>query len=689
MQILVFDTETSLHNKGETKVGSFTADPWHPENWIVWLGMRFLRDDLSTRKATQTFRFQTRELVAIPAPRVADGLLLVGHNIKFDLEYLAGPGHQYNREWRALINNPKVLLWDTMQAEFRMRGQSVINPSLDYCCEQRNLPLKDNRMKEYWNAGVSTEDIPDCEVEPYLIGDVDNTTEVFRSQVAWAVEHGVMPLMRMEMDAIAATCVMEINGMAFDKQGAMEALESELQPELDALYSEVAGAFAERLEVPVEAINPNSNPFLNAFLYGGEWSYRLQELMYTPEGEAVLFKSGKKKGEHKKRWNDYEKVLPRLVPAKCKLTGVDEETLGKLKPSLDEDTSSLLDKLLKLREVSKEAKTYYRGYSSLTWPDGLIHGNLNHSITATARLSSSSPNLQNAAHGRIRKYFGSRYEGGHLLEVDLSQIEVVVQAFLSQDAQLIADIEAGTDFHSKRAAAAAGVEYETVLAAYKAEDPYWTAKRKGAKQFSFQRAYGAGAPTISASTGMSIKDVEQLILAEETMYPGVVQYQNDCIKAVTQSTAMRDGVTCGSLSTATGSEYRFQREQRKGEWTYKPTTIKNYPVQGFAGDIIKLILGGIRKFLWNYNRQYRESLTHGEVLVIMTVHDSVIFDVPAWVALKELTKLLIALFISVRSMLLKRFGIDFNVPVKADAEAGRNWYKYHAEKNPHGMRGVH
>jgi DNA polymerase I-like protein with 3'-5' exonuclease and polymerase domains len=674
VKILVFDAETSLHNVGETAVGKFKADPYHPDNWIVWLGMKWLRDDLTTRKATKLYRFEDKNSVAIPAPRVTDeGLLLVGHNVKFDIQYLCGPNNALAAQWRAIMDDPRVKLWDTQVAEFRLRGQSVISPSMDWCCEQRGWETKPGRLKEYWENGVSTEDIPDSEVEPYLTHDIDTTSKLFVYQVHWALERGLMPLMRLEMDAVATTTVMEINGMAFDKAGAVAVLDEELQPVIDALLDEIRKPLAEEIGAPEDVINPGSNPFLNAYFYGGTWKYKVQEFMYEDDGTPILFKSGKKKGQHRKRWTEYEVELPRRVPAKCKLTSVDDETLVKLKPQLADKDKPFIEQLRKLRRLTKEAKTYFRGYSALTYPDGLIHGNLNHAIVATARLSASAPNLQNAAHGRIRQHFLSRYEGGHLLEVDLSQIEVVVQAFLSQDEHLISDIVAGVDFHSKRAAAAAGVEYDVVREAYLAEDEYWTKKRKNAKQFSFQRAYGAGAPAIAVSTGMDLGDVEELIRAEEAMYPGVVDYQNDCIKAVNRSTAERDGIVCGSLTTQFGSEYRFQREKYRGELGYKPTTVKNYPVQGMAGDIIKLILGSLRKFLYDYNA---EALAGSEpVLMIMTVHDSVIFDVPSWVDMKDLATKLIALFVGVRDTIKQRFGFEFNVPIKADAEYGVDWYK--------------
>jgi DNA polymerase I-like protein with 3'-5' exonuclease and polymerase domains len=608
--------------------------------------------------------------------------MIVGHNIKYDLEFLCGPGNMYRHDWIEAINNPDTYVWCTMQAEFRLLGQSKVQPSLDWCCERRGWEVKPGRLKEYWKAGISTEDIPDEEVDPYLKHDITVTGDLFRDQVAKAVALGMMPLLRMEMDAILATTCMEVNGMFFDKQTARTHLVDVLQPKYDGMLKELTDIIAKAIDVPSAVVNPLSNPFLTSFFYGGGWKWQQHELAYNDDGTPVLFKSGKRKCEHKTKVQRYTPELPRRVKITDKerektYTSVDEEMLNKLIKTnkvsdLDKD---IIERILELRELKKLSSTYFDGYSKLVWYDGMIRTSLNHAIAATARLTSSAPNLQNAAHNEVRSHFKSRYDGGHLLEVDLSQIEVVIQAFKSQDPNMMRDVINGIDFHCKRGALTEHMSYEEFFELAKVEEvPKYVKIRKGAKQFSFQRAYGAGVHTISEKTGLTRGEVKAFILAEETEYPEIVTMQEDWIARVKASTNERDGEVCGELIDNTGARYRFSREKYKGEWEYKPTTIKNYPIQGQAGEVLKLILNMVRKFLWKYNKDHDTWPGFEPVLMVNTVHDSVIFDLPSWVNIPELAGLLIKLFESARQEMSNRFKIDFNLPISADAEYGVDWF---------------
>ncbi len=682
MYVLPIDLETSLHNTGETAVGDFAADPFHPDNWIVWSGWCVLDDQLKQVGDAKVKRYQKGE-VAIPAPNLDNGPCVVtGHNIGFDILHLCNPNNKHWSDWVAWLNDPRALLWDTQAVEYRLLGQSVAYPSQDFACERRGWPLKPGRLKEYWKEGISTEDIPDEEVRPYMQHDAETAARLFKRQVSEVRSRGMMQIVRVENDAILATTLMRYNGMKFDKGEAMRVYEEELAPQIEQLTEDLKAAFEQLTGIPQEFINPNSNPFLTKVLYGGEQKFDIKGYILNDDGEYTRYKSGKKKGELRMRNIEVRAQLPRRVTGDYEGSG--EEVLQKIKAAgaCDDALAPVFDKVLELRNLSKLAKTYFYGYSKLTWPDGCIHGSLNHAVTVTSRLSSTAPNLQNAGHTPVRKCFVSRYEGGKLLEVDLSQIEVVVQAFLSQDENMIADIINGVDFHCKRAAYAAGVEYETVLEGYKNEDAHWTKERKGAKQFSFQRAYGAGAPAISESTGLDIGLVYKLIEAEEALYSKVKEVNEEWIRQVNHSVKERDGIIAGVLRSPTGTEYRFAREpDQRGRMTIKPTIVKNYPIQGMAADIIKLILARIRQFLFEYNTWIdpadgERSMNGAPVLVVNTVHDSVIFDVPAQVVLPHLAGELITLFTEgVLGDLSRRLGIDFNVPIRADAEAGDNWYE--------------
>ena len=682
MRTIVLDTETSLHNVGEQAVGKFKAAPFHHDNFIVWLGLQDLNDDLSHKTDVKTYKWPTFP-ASVPVPKPGDDgkLMIVGHHIKYDLEFLCGPGNTEREHWIAAINHPDTYIWCTMQAEFRLLGQTKVQPSLDWVCERREWETKPGRLKEYWKAGISTENIPDEEVQPYLEHDISTTTKLFQAQVKEAIAAGMMPLMRTEMDAILATTCMEVNGMFFDKQGAREHMLDNLFPKYDVMLAELTAIIAKEIDVPEAVVNPLSNPFLLSFFYGGDWKWQQHELMYDEvTGEPVNFKSGKRKGEHKTKVVRYTPVLPRRVKVsdkerEKKFTGVDEELLNKLVAlgkTTDTDTD-IIKRLMDLRELKKLASTYFDGYSKLVWADGVIRTSLNHAIAATARLSSSQPNLQNAGHNEVRSYFKSRYKGGQLLEVDLSQIEVIIQAFKSQDPSMMSDVINGIDFHCKRGALTQHMDYDEFFKLAKVDEvPKYVKIRKGAKQFSFQRAYGAGAPTIADKTGLTLAEVKAFISAEEAEYPEVCAMQEEWVAVVKRSVKPRDGVVCGEWRDATGALYRFLREEYKGNWEIKPTTVKNYPIQGQAGEVLKLILGELRKFLYHYNE--RRPKGSPPVHMVNTVHDSVIFDVPCWVHIPELAGLIIAVFEKADQYMSDRFKIDFNLPIRADAEAGVDWY---------------
>lgn len=679
--IFVIDTETSLHNHD---VGKFLAHPMSPSNWIVYFAAQEL--DIATLQPVATpaafksmLMMRYGEPAACAVGCISKDTLLVGHNVGFDLLHLCNPNNRHHADWREWLHHPDSLIWDTQLAAYRLSGQTDISPSLDSCCEARGWPLKPNQIKEYWKAGISTEDIPRDEIEPYLEHDITSTAELFRYQVAQAQELGMLDMLRIEMQSRLATIIMELNGMHFDREAALKERDAVITPLREKAEHKATELGMQLFNLPVDAVRPNSPHFLKAVLYGGEVKWREKHPLRDPvTGEPVYFKTGKKKGEVKEGWQDFSTMMVGMSPVK--FDGTDDDTLAKLidHAKTPPELADFLQEVRNFRDGMKQEKTYYTGYSELTWPDGMIHGNLNHSITATGRLSSTNPNLQNAGHSPIRNHFKSRFENGTLMEVDLSQIEVVVQAFLSADKHMLDDIRNGIDFHSKRAAFAHGVDYNEVVKAVKdelhPEHKRWSKIRKDAKIVSFQKAYGAGAKKIADTTGLTIKEVKKFMEAEDRNYPNVPLTQEAWIAEVNRSTRIRDGKTCGVLRTPIGVQYRFYQDSFNGHATYKPTCIKNYPIQGFSADILKIILAGLRKVIRDFNTAYRPKGGH-DVLIINTVHDSVIFDCPEWVDLKLLGTTLRNHFITAPIDVLKNtWGVDFNVPIKADVDVGTDWH---------------
>jgi DNA polymerase I-like protein with 3'-5' exonuclease and polymerase domains len=336
-----------------------------------------------------------------------------------------------------------------------------------------------------------------------------------------------------------------------------------------------------------------------------------------------------------------------------------------------------------------DKKKDYKGMLTCVLPGThIVNHSLNHTNTVTSRLSSSNPNLQNIPRGEtseVKKMFISRFDGGKMLEVDYSQLEVVVQGMLSGDKNLCQDLRDKVDFHCKRVSAWKKVTYDEAKKWCKDDKdpkyPEWKVYRTNAKVFSFQRAYGAGANLISQYTGMPIDDVKDLIEAEEIMYPGVTEF-NDIVEKTVKRNAeafkdwARDGRVYrrGHWQAPTGTMYTFRsydapdylREKGVTD-TFMPTEMKNYPVQGTGGEIVQIILG--RLF-----RRFVETDNYGGLaLMCNTVHDCVWFDFMPDVQ-EELCRDVKEIMESVPEVLKELYDMDVDVPFPVELEIGDNLY---------------
>ncbi|CUF02065.1 mitochondrial DNA polymerase I protein D, putative [Bodo saltans] len=309
--------------------------------------------------------------------------------------------------------------------------------------------------------------------------------------------------------------------------------------------------------------------------------------------------------------------------------------------------------IMELRGMEKLLGTYYEhteggtGMVSLTHSiDSCIHHELVHNKTNTGRLASSNPNCQNIPKedkSPLREMFVSRFAPhGKCIEVDYSQLEVITLAALSNDRQMIEDLKNNIDFHCKRVTMIRpDLSYdEVVLRAKKNKEPEFVKLRQQAKIFSFQRQYGAGVTMLSESTGLAPDQVRQLIEGEKVLYQGCDQFTNMVtLSANNYDASLQDGnrnirghqVYKGMFPVITGSRYVFTESDMPESMlrdkpastkstNFSPTHIKNYPVQGFAGEIVQIMLGCLwRHFVEcnNYN---------GKALLTNTVHDCVWVD---------------------------------------------------------------
>lgn len=446
--------------------------------------------------------------------------------------------------------------------------------------------------------------------------------------------------------------------------------------------------------------------------------------------DYAIFASGKKKGEYKTKkvevegelkikWQERLHTFERITDPAPDWQGKQTDALEGPIYSTGKDTVKALEQRVEngldlpfLRDfvtksaLDKEIGTYYfkvdaKGKKSgmllcVQTHDHMLHHKLNHTNTVTTRLSSNDPNMQNLPRGdksKVKAMFTSRFgPDGVMVEADYSQLEVVVQGFLSGDLQLCEDLRNKIDFHCKRVSAQYSISYELAVAMCKDEDhaehPIWKPRRTKAKNFSFQRAYGAGAAAIAAATGMTVEEVEQLIEAEERLYPGIIKFNAE-VEATVMASAIpfQAPAEDGSIDPTTGKV--FWKTYRKGEWysptrtrytwrthdapaflrkrgildSFSPPELKNYPVQGTGGEFVQGVLGLlIRRFI-------ETDFYGGKAYLVNTVHDCVWVDCHKDV-LDQVCADVKRIMESIPEFYGARYGLAFTVPFPVEVEVG-------------------
>ena len=368
----VIDLETTIRNE----IGRNKGSAHWSNNQVCYYGLKYLNQD------PEIFDKD-------PVPIPSTNNIIVGQNIKFDLLYMLR-----NEQFREHFKD--YVIWDTQLAEYLLSGQVDKMMSLDKLAARYGGTLKDSRMKEYWNNGIDTPDIPREEIIPYLEQDLLNTELVFLEQVNLAQALDMMPLITSQMKALKATTIMEFNGMKFDSKQA-EILSNVCKQQMCTLEEN----FKSMIGPTNVKLNISSNRHVSTVLFGGALPYTSYEVVLDDDGLTLVYKSGLKKGQIKTKKVTKEehfprKVDPRIHNISANSNGYDVSVsvldhLRKNQPSVKE----LCELVLRHRELAKQVSTYYDGFRALKYPDGFIHGELKHCNTHTGRLSSSAPNLQN------------------------------------------------------------------------------------------------------------------------------------------------------------------------------------------------------------------------------------------------------------------------------------------------------
>jgi DNA polymerase I-like protein with 3'-5' exonuclease and polymerase domains len=387
MTVKTFDFETSTHNEG---------NPHDSRNFIVSAHI-----SVDGGPSTCVF-FDSPEFRGTLKGICEQCTLLIGCNLKFDFSHLVRNG----------IKVPAgVRVWDVMLAEYILSGQTNSFAGLDRLAEIYELPKKLSPIKEYWDQGISTENVPREIVEPYGNWDVDLTYQVYLKQLT---DPRMTPelhrlILLSGLDLLVLT-EMECNGIKYDSDASIAKAE-ELKTKLKEIEDELNG-------YSPKPINWDSGDQLSCFLYGGEYS----EDVYAPVSK--VYKSGPNKGAEYVR-NEYQRTdTTKFTGYFTPLRGTETKKSTNERP-LYQTSDEVLQQLKARTKVQRRIISLLRDRAKLeklvgtylvalpaliegmNWA-GTVHGQFNQVVARTGRLSSSKPNMQNAPP-EVDQFFISRY----------------------------------------------------------------------------------------------------------------------------------------------------------------------------------------------------------------------------------------------------------------------------------------
>ncbi len=530
-----------------------------------------------------------REMVEIFRPLYeSETILKVGQNLKYDLGVLANYGVTL-----------KAPLFDTMLAHYLV--QPELRHNMDYLAEIY-LDYKTIHIDELIGAKgrgqKNMADLPPAEVCDYACEDADVTlrlTEPLKKEMEENALTGVFE--EIEMPLMPVLAQMERNGVRIDT----------------GILSETGQLFNKRLQA-------------------------LEEDIYKDAGHPFTVTSPKQVGTvlfEELRLND------RARKSKTGQYSTGEEVLEKLR-----DKHPIVGKILAFRALKKLIGTYIEALPKLINPNtGHIHTSFNQAVTATGRLSSSKPNLQNIPvrgdDGReVRKAFVAE-EGCRFFSADYSQIELRIMAHLSGDERLIQDFRDGRDIHAATAARIYKKPIEEIT----------RDERRKAKTANFGIIYGISAFGLAERMEVSRQEAKELIDNYFLTYPAVREYMDKSVEAAREK---------GYIETI------FGRRRYLPDITSRNAVVRGYaernainaPIQGTAADIIKIAMVRVA-------RRFKEEEIRSKM--ILQVHDELNFSV-----LPEEAE-------RVRDIVIEEMehACTLSVPLIADCGIGDNWLEAH------------
>ena len=367
--------------------------------------------------------------------------------------------------------------------------------------------------------------------------------------------------------------------------------------------------------------------------FAGELS-KMEKEIYEEAGEEFNINSPKQLGHIL-----FEKMG--LKPIKKTKTGYSTsvDVLNQLK-----DENPIIEKILSYRQIAKIQSTYVNGLLDVIQKDGRVHTRYLQTLTATGRLSSVDPNLQNiptrTEEGKqIRKAFVPSQPDGYIFSCDYSQIELRVLAQVSGDEQMQEAFRTGYDIHAHTAMR---------IFHLKSTDEVTPLMRRRAKAVNFGIVYGISDYGLSKNLNISRKQAKEFIDNYFEQYPQIKDYMDKAVKVAREK---------GYAETIMHRRRYLPDIHAKNfnVRSFAERTAINSPIQGSAADIIKIAM---------INMQQKLDEMHLKTKMVVQVHDELIFDVPKD-ELETIKKIVPEVMQS---------AVRLDIPLVADSGYGHNWF---------------
>lgn len=645
--------------------------------------------------------------------------VLVGHNIGFDLRYI------YTQEGIKEYLYRGGYIWDTQQAEYLLTGQVHTNSSLAELQEKYlGQRIKEDRISKLYKKGIGADKIVQAKNRcprlfalyvKYCQGDGYTALEIFKHQFKKAQQLGMLRVILMYGRYLAALQKSSISGIRLD----LDRIEK-TQQKFNLEYVE-AMKLAKTIVDPywtderLPELNINSPQHKSALLFGGEINckYKTDDGFYkngNPKTKMVQELVYVKGFGLSKAYTNETKIKGRYTTDAAAINAI-----LKGEPE-DSDAYKYCELQQKAMNFYKLNKTYLSAFLEKNI-DEYLYPNFNTTQTATGRLSSSNPNLQNCpSKGEMGEAIQGCFiapEGWSCVQCDFSQLEIYVLAWLSGDTNLRKDLLSGVDFHVLRLSWAPtlseGKSYEELYELSKVQEvPKWTKLRSKAKTISYQKQYGAMTKKLSESTGLTEDEVESILSIEDQKYKHVKGFNEHIYTTASDNTKVSTWIdwpkakkgkgihakrfsnsnellpiflpsgdrtfdknifrNIGYYQCTTGRRYAFEesgRLDKKGKLHVgiSHTQTKNYHIQGTAGDVQAITTASLLPLLLKHSDKIR---------MVNEIHDSKWFYVNN-LYLDKMLSLVKETMEDTPKAFKKFLNIDMPFRIPVDVEIGENF----------------